>query len=306
MTTLYYDENDLVLKLEDILMHDNLYNRIKDRETLKKQLFHPEFISILEKDLHKWYSVAEAGRIVGIEKPIPPSSLKHYIDNLDQYILPEEAPTNKFVRLNYLSLVKLRMVWLLKDELKMSGLKTEVGMLGSVVKNSDSYFPEHDSSELQHYYAMTQFIFNSLMEIGEDGKPRMKHHMDQLLQAAPNLLEGPTKVMEELKEQKEIINQLTEENKLLKEKLESTLSETEELRNQMNQIPEQINKNTEEVKQALEEKHNDKIGSLIQQFKARKQAEQEWEQKGAFTRAFGKRSEFVEKRIAEILENESN
>jgi len=314
MTKMIYDENDLILKLEEILMHDNLYNHIKERDTLKKELFHPEFISILEKDLHRWYSVAEAGRIVGVEKPIPPSTLKHYIDNLREYILPEDAPTNKYIRLNYLSLVKLRMVWLLKDELKMSGLKTEVGILGTVVNNQNTNpFPVSNDYEFKQYYAMTQFLFNTLMEIGEDGQPRMKQNIHQLLKAAPNLLEGPTKVMKELEEQREIINQLSEqnnrlneENKQLKKQLDSMIGETEELRSQIIELPEQINQNTEDVKKDIEQQQNEKLEALIRQLKARKQAEQEWEQKGAFTRAFGKRSEFVEKRIQEILSSYDN
>ncbi|MDA6131317.1 hypothetical protein OSK38_28620, partial [Escherichia coli] len=77
----------------------------------------------------------------------PHSSLTYYIDGLKEYILPEDAPSNKYMRLNYLSIIKMKMVLLLKDEFRLNGLKAEVGITGNpknVVTRNDSGLPAND------------------------------------------------------------------------------------------------------------------------------------------------------------------
>lgn len=103
-----YDENDLVPRLEDELKYDPLYTQIKDRPTLKKEMFENKFINALQEDLHRWYSIAEAGAILDSNKRIAASTLKHYIDNLEDYVLPDEAPTIEIykTKLSFYSEVK--------------------------------------------------------------------------------------------------------------------------------------------------------------------------------------------------------
>src|SRR3954447_23159370 len=106
-----YAEKDLVSRFSNEFKHDPLFNIIKERETLKKELFDQIFLNNLEEDLHKTFSIAEAGRVLGGDKPIAASSLKYYIDEdgLGQYI--RESDTPGYIRLNYRELFRLRMVW---------------------------------------------------------------------------------------------------------------------------------------------------------------------------------------------------
>lgn len=309
-----YSDSDIIAKIEDVFQFDNLFNLIKERDSLRSELFHPQFIANLEKDLHKWYSVAEAGRIIGLEKPIPPSSLKHYIDNLEEYILPEDAPSNKYVRLNYIALVKLRMVWLLKDELKITGLKTEVGILGSVggINNRDLPVNSHTSRELQQYYAMTEVLFKSFMETGDDGRPRFKPHIQQVLNSNL-LLEGQSSIVEELGKQKEVIDSLTRENENLRKRIEENEELTSSFNEKFDSLPGTLEKSAAELKETIDEEQKAKIEDsekklriITETLRARSKAEREWEQKGALARAFGKRQEYVDQRVKEILNNKTS
>lgn len=297
------NEHDLIVRLESELKYDNLFNQIIERDVLKKELFNNAFIEALESDIHRWYSVAEAGRVIGGDKPIPPSSLTYYIENLEEYIIPEDAPSNKYIRLNYLSLVKLKMVLLLKDELRLSGLKAEVGITANsrnVIKNkSQSKLPSEIDGDNQDIYEkleklekMNGVLFSLLIQKGEDGQPELKDELQSLLNSKTKLLEDQNTIYEKLENQEQIINQLKEENQELAEKIKTTEEGNVEISTKIKEV--------EKDREKIEESEG-KIQLLTETIRTRQLAEAEWDSKGFFEKMKGNRAEYVSRRTKEIL-----
>jgi hypothetical protein len=312
-----HSENDIIAKIELELQFDSLFNLIMDREQLKKELFHQRFISILEKDTHRWYSVAEAGRILGGDKSIPPSTLTYYIDNLSEYIIPNDAPSNKYIRLNYLSLIKMKMVLLLKDEFRLNGLRAELGITGNpkhVMPKSDSntHFDQREEElieKMERLEAMNHAMWALLMEQGEDGRPQLKKQLQSLMKSETLLIEEQSTFSKKLEEQNEALEKLINENNQLKERMketeEATKNETNELKELIKKAEEQLGKKLDdretEQKKVLETE-NQRIEILTRTLRARQQAEAEWEKQGMFKKLSGNRVEFVNNRTEKILE----
>jgi hypothetical protein len=312
-----HSENDIIAKIESELQFDSLFNLIMDREQLKKELFHQRFISILEKDTHRWYSVAEAGRILGGDKSIPPSTLTYYIDNLSEYIIPDDAPSNKYIRLNYLSLIKMKMVLLLKDEFRLNGLRAELGITGNpkhVMPKSDSstHFDQREEElieKMERLEAMNHAMWALLMEQGEDGRPQLKKQLQSLMKSETLLIEEQSTFSKKLEEQNETLEKLINENNQLKERMketeEATKNETNELKELIKKAEEQLGKKLDdretEQKKVLETE-NQRIEILTRTLRARQQAEAEWEKQGMFKKISGNRVEFVNSRTEKILE----
>jgi hypothetical protein len=297
------NETDLLIKIQNELRFDSLFNLIMDREQLKRELFHPEFISALEYDIHRWYSVAEAGRVLGGKKPIPPSSLTYYVDNLEEYIIPEGAPSNKYIRLNYLSLVKIKMVLLLKDEFRLNGIKAEVGLTGNpkhvITPKGSKNLRVGDKDEFEdlketvdRLEAMNEMLFGLLVEKGEDDKLQLKQRLQLLLSSDIPLLEGPNSIVQRLEVQDELVKNLIEENKELKERIQKAEEQTTTLDKKLE------DKANDREKIIESEKH---LNTLTKTLRARQQAEAEFDNQGLFKRLSGNRAEYVAKRIKEIL-----
>lgn len=319
------NEDDLLVMLETELRYDNLYNLIIEREQLKKELFHPGFISTLEKDIHRWYSVAEAGRVIGGDKPIPPSSITYYIDNLREYIIPEDAPSNKYIRLNYLSLIKIKMVFLLKDEFRLNGLRAEVGLAGipkNITNSNESVNEEiiELKEKLEKFETMNQMLWGLLVEKGEDGKPRLKKQLKSLMESERLLIEEQSSFNEKLREQNEIIDSLKLENQSLIERIEKAEQQSSGIDKKLEEKDienvkllermERAEVQSTEIVKKLEEKDKErekilesekKINTLAETIRARQQAEEEWEKLSIFKKMKGNRSDFVTRRINEIL-----
>lgn len=308
-----HSENDIIAKIESELENDSLYKLIMDREQLKKELFHPRFISVLEKDIHRWYSVAEAGRIIGGDKSIPPSTLTYYIDNLSEYIIPDDAPSNKYIRLNYLSLIKVKMVLLLKDEFKLNGLRAELGLTGNPKHvtnrsdaNSSSIEKEEEFNErMERLEAASRQILSLLMEPGEDGSPQLKKQLQSLLKSETLLIEEQSTLAKKLAAQDETIENLAKENEQLKERMEhseeKSQKELTELKELIKKAEEQLGKKLEDRDTEKEKNENRKINLLTEQLRAKQQAEAEWDKQGLFKRLGGNRTEFVKIRTEAIL-----
>lgn len=296
------NETDLIIKIESELKYDNLFNLIMERDQLKKELYHPDFISALEQDLHRWYSVAEAGRVIGGDKTIPPSSITYYIDNLKEYIIPEDAPSNKYIRLNYLSLIKIKMVFLLKDEFRLNGIRAEVGITGKPKNVSRSLTTETETDleemklKLEKFEAMNEVLWGLLVEKGEDGQPSLKKPLKSLLTSETLLLEDKSSISQKLNEQNETIQKLIEENKNLKERINKTEQHTSSFEKKLEE------KGVE--REVIIESEN-KINTLAQTLRARQQAEEEWESQGLIKKLTGNKVDFINNRMKEIL-NKSN
>lgn len=315
----FYNENDLISRIEDELKYDPLFNHIKERPTLKRELFNERFISSLEADLHRLYSIAESGRILGEERPISPSSLKHYIDSLADYVLPEDV-NSKFIRLNYLSIVKLKMIWLLKDELKMSGLQAELGIIGTPVSSVSFNQPAEVNNDLNAYKKMTQLLASIFLEQGIDGRPQLKKEISSLIDNNQKLLESGN-LFNELEKQSETIHKLEEmvqeetskREEIIKE-YDKQLKLKEELIKELNsKIENQALEGLSKIKLELDENITKKLEESESKFhdlvdrnrkvaKAKQRAEDDWDKQSALTKLFGNRSSFIQLRAQKYLE----
>ncbi|OIJ09446.1 hypothetical protein BKP35_16460 [Anaerobacillus arseniciselenatis] len=254
------NESDLLIRIQEELKYDNLFNLIMERDQLKKELYHPDFINALEQDLHRWYSVAEAGRVIGGEKRIPPSSITYYIDNLKEYIIPDDAPSNKYIRLNYLSLIKIKMVFLLKDEFRLNGLRAEVGITGkptTVPNNTPSNYGdinlEQMKEKLEKFEAMNEVLWGLLVEKGEDGNPSLKKPLKSLLTSETLLLEDQSSISQKIEEQSEVIEKLVYENNELKERVGKTEIHSYSLVEKFEEDQSSISQKLKEQSKAIEE-----------------------------------------------------
>jgi hypothetical protein len=320
----YFNENDLISRIEDELKYDPLYNHIKERPSLKKELLNERFISALETDFRRLYSIAESGRILGDDRPISPSSLKHYIDNLAEYILPEDT-NSKFIRLNYLSIFKLKMIWLLKDELKMSGLQAELGIIGTpITTQSFNQPPAELNNDLIAYKKMTQVLAQIFLEQGIDGRPQLKKELSLLLENPQKLLESGN-IQAEIEKQSENIQKIEElvqtESKKMEEVTKEFNKQLKEKEEKIDELKTKLEARTteelsqikseldEEVKRKLEENES-KFQKIVErtrkQSKAKELAEEEWDKQGVLAKMFGNRSEFIQTKTQQFLKQLKN
>ena len=114
-------------KIREILEHDPLFEVLEDTP-LEEELYSDEYLSeIIEK---KYYSTPEIAKWFGIND----GQLRYYIKPFHDYLFePRRKYSNQFqrlYRLNLKSILKLRMIILLKDEYRVKGLKRLVGLDG--------------------------------------------------------------------------------------------------------------------------------------------------------------------------------
>ena len=113
-------------KIREILEHDPLFEVLEDTP-LEEELYSDEYLSeIIEK---KYYSTPEIAKWFGIND----GQLRYYIKPFHDYLFEpgENTPTSSTAyRLNFKSILKLRMIILLKDEYRVKGLKRLVGLDG--------------------------------------------------------------------------------------------------------------------------------------------------------------------------------
>ncbi len=309
-----YDEHDLHARIPHELEHDPLYKILKDRPDQYEELFRSEFID--QVDLSTWYSTTQAGQILAdpeTKKAVPASSLKHYIDNMFEYVMPEEAPNTRSIRLNYLSIIKLKMIWLLKKEFRLSGLQSEVGILGKTETPSKASVPENNqySEDMQKIIQMNQFLLQQFFDEDEEGNYQMKQPVKQLLDS-PNLLTSGEDIKEDLNQVKEDLKK----ERTKKEELEKKLEEFETSLNEYTEGKTADHETLEELKQKVnkaleddEEEKNDilarekQVNDQFTRYKARQMATEEWASRGALKNLFSNdtaRKEFIEERTEEI------
>jgi DNA-binding transcriptional MerR regulator len=113
-------------KVKAIIQNDRLYDVIKDTP-LENDLYLDDYLSgIIEK---KYYSTPEIAEWFGIND----GQLRYYIKPFQDYIFEEGEDTpnsSTAYRLNFKSILKLRMIILLKDEYRVKGLKRLLGLDG--------------------------------------------------------------------------------------------------------------------------------------------------------------------------------
>jgi len=309
-----HDEHDLHARIPHELEHDPLYEILKERPDQYEELFRSEFLDQI--DVSTWYSVTQVGQILAdpeTKKAVPASSLKHYIDNMFEYVVPEEGPNTKSIRLNYLSIVKLKMIWLLKKEFRLSGLQSEVGILGKVENTNKASAPENNqySEDMQKIMQINQFLLQQFFDQDEKGNYEMKQPVKQLLDS-PHLLTTGENLEEGLNQVKQELQQERSE----KEELEKKLNQFEEALHEITENNHSGQQTLDDLKQKVnrtlagdeEEKNNilereRKLNDQFTRSKARQLATEEWTSRGPLKNLFtneATRQEFIEKRTEEI------
>ncbi|MYL35491.1 hypothetical protein GLW08_20525 [Pontibacillus yanchengensis] len=303
-----YNEGELRARIPDELEHDPLYKILQDRPDQLEELFREEFLNKI--DVNAWYSTTQAGQILAgpDNRPIPASSLKHYIDNMFEYIMPAEAPNTKYIRLNYLSLIKLKMIWLLKKEFRLSGLQSEVGILGFVEnKYTEEYSSPPSNDTLTEIHQMNQFILQTFFYQDDNGQYQLKEDMQKLMNS--NLLLTSGDVQESINNLQEQLEQEQEQKMELQKELEGIKKqiETSDKTDQktFSEIKRRIEENEESIKQKVLEREK-RVDRGTKRMEARNLAIQEWNSKGWLKRNFASEQaekDFIEQRSKEIYED---
>lgn len=113
-------------RIRELLKQDPLFEVLQDTP-LEEELYSDEYLSeIIEK---KYYSTPEIAKWFGIND----GQLRYYIKPFHDYLFEpgENTPTSSTAyRLNIKSILKLRMIILLKEEYRVKGLKRLVGLDG--------------------------------------------------------------------------------------------------------------------------------------------------------------------------------
>ena len=118
------EPNEIKEKIAEILQGDPLYSVLRDTP-LEETLYTDSYLAdIIEK---KFYSTPEVAGWFDITD----AQLRYYIKPFEHYIFDNkvDTPTTATViRLNLPSILKLRMILLLKDEYRVKGLKRLLGI----------------------------------------------------------------------------------------------------------------------------------------------------------------------------------
>lgn len=111
-------------KIIEMLQDDPLYSVIRDTPLEEILYTDPYLTGIIEK---KFYSTPEVAGWFGITD----AQLRYYIKPFEHYIfsdMMDNPTTATVIRLNLPSILKLRMILLLKEEYRVKGLKYLLGM----------------------------------------------------------------------------------------------------------------------------------------------------------------------------------
>ena len=111
-------------KIIEILQDDPLYSVLRDTPLEETLYTDPYLTNIIEK---KFYSTSEVANWFEITD----AQLRYYIKPFEHYIFDDmtvNPTTATVIRLNFPSILKLRMILLLKEEYRVKGLKQLLGI----------------------------------------------------------------------------------------------------------------------------------------------------------------------------------
>lgn len=112
--------------IAELLKDDPLFEVITDTP-LEEELYADEYLDeIVEK---KYYSTPEVAEWFGIND----GQLRYYIKPFSEYLFTDDdqAPSSSTaIRLSFLSILKLRLIIMLKDEYRVKGLQRLIGLNG--------------------------------------------------------------------------------------------------------------------------------------------------------------------------------
>jgi DNA-binding transcriptional MerR regulator len=259
-------------ELVKFILTDPLYEVIKDT-SLEEQLFNEEYLLTLEEK--RWYSTPEVAEWFGIND----GQLRYYIKPFHEYLFTDETPSSSTAyRLNIESILKLRMILLLKDEYRVKGLQRLVGLGEGFVqkkneKSTSAEVASRDRLEKQVETLtkmMEQILKTGMFEMkqGENGteitlRESFVSEQVKLLTTEDDTISEVRKIAEEIAKSKEEIESHQEEMKLTFNK---SLQEDLAIRVKERRIEQQINTEVraEAIKKWAEQNKKGFFAKLLQ------------------------------------------
>jgi len=202
--------SELKEKMHDILKGDPLYYVLQDTP-LEETLFNDPYLTdIIEK---KFYSTPEVASWFDITD----AQLRYYIKPFEHYIFDEteDTPsTETVIQLNFPSILRLRMILLLKDEYRLKWLKRllSIDENGYIVKNrrvTTTALAQPD--ELSNKVEVLSNVVQQMMQTGlfnmqlDEGAMHITINQDYLAQNIKLLSAGSTEQLGEIQERTEKI-----------------------------------------------------------------------------------------------------
>ncbi len=152
-------------KIIEILRNDPLYSVLRDTP-LEETLYTDSYLTdIIEK---KFYSTPEVASWFDITD----ATLRYYIKPFEHYIfddMTDNPTTATVIRLNFLSILKLRMILLLKDEYRVNGIKQllSIEANGYIVKNQAAATTAlAPPDELAHKVEVLSTVLQEMIQTG--------------------------------------------------------------------------------------------------------------------------------------------
>ena len=216
------ETNAMKEKILDMLQDDPLYAVICDTPLEDTLCNDPYLTDIIEK---KFYSTPE----VAAWFDITDAQLRYYIKPFGHYIFDDMADnpsTANVIRLNMPSILKLRMILLLKDEYRVKGLKRLLGIdeNGYIVKQAAATTALAPPDELANKVEVLSSVLQQMMQTGlfqmhqddESGAMQITLNEDCLAQ---NLKLLSTDSIQQLSEMQDRTEKLTEESHSLQKQI---------------------------------------------------------------------------------------
>ena len=150
--------------IQEILANDPLFQVIKDTPTEQHFLSEPYLFELIEK---KFYSTTEVASWFDITD----AQLRYYIKPFEHYIFEnttDNPTTATLIRLNLPSILKLRMIILLKDEYRVKGIKRLLGIddNGYIIKQQPVATTALATDELANKVEVLSNIIQQMMQTG--------------------------------------------------------------------------------------------------------------------------------------------
>lgn len=233
-------------RVVEMLSDDPLFHVILDTPTEQLFLSEPYLEHLVEK---KYYSTTEISLWFGVTD----AQLRYYIKPFEAYIFSgsEDNPTSSSsLRLNFIAILRLRLILLLKDEYRVKGLKKLLHIDGEGFPIKQ-VLPTPVQNDLTKQVDVLSEVVQQMLQTGLF---QMASHDEESIQITVNqsLLQQPTPLIAAEPDQ-----QLTD----IQNKLEKINEENNSLQKQMNEFKESY---VQDVAIKMRERHieNEVIATL--------------------------------------------
>ncbi|MBG9456519.1 hypothetical protein ABE61_21515 [Lysinibacillus sphaericus] len=208
-----------------IVQHDPLFVVIQKNTPLVEILFNDDYLAHIEET--NYYSTSEVANWFEITE----TKLRYYIKPFEQYIFENVSNSpNTNIRLNLPAILRLRMILLLKDELRVKGLKLLLGIddNGQLIKHQITA-TTMGTDDLADQVVVLGNVLQQMIQTGLfNFLPDEEHGAMQVTINQDFLAQKIQLVSSESNLQVEEIQKETAELKLENEKLKQQISELQE------------------------------------------------------------------------------